>query len=353
MKLLIVSNMWPLPEKPNFGIFVKSFCEELASRDFPFDVIHPEKEYSPSFFKYLVLWQKLAARKEVFDLLQVEFAFPTDLATRDGNRSKYRSKILVFHGSDIKLWRRLPAGKSIYQRMLDSAAAVVFPSRQAAGEIEESFKLDSAKSFVIPRGIDPVFLGPSNREAVRKVLGVSDSEVVILSVANFVPVKNHLTIIKALKSLKPPVKTAVFFVGDGPTRAEVEREAEKISVSNLRVLFTGAVPKEEVIRYYDAADIFVTASLSEGYNVSLREAMARGLAIVASDIPAHREALVENKTGLFFSPLDSSYLAELLSVLIADERLRRELGNAAQKSDSIWTMKRTVDEYLKLYNLFS
>jgi len=353
VKLLIITNMWPLPQKPNFGIFVKNFCEELALRNFPFKVIYPEKQYEFSPFKYLALWQKLASMKETFDLAQVEYAFPTDLTTRGSNRLRFRNKIIVFHGSDLRLWRRLPAGKRIYQKMIDDAAAVVFPSRRSAGEIQENFKLDSAKSFVIPRGIDLIFLNPVNREVSRKDLGIPDSEVVILTVANFVPVKNHLTILKALQSLKPQVKTTVCFVGDGPTRVKVEKEASKLNVSNLKVVFAGSVPKEEVVKYYDAADIFVTASLSEGYNVSLQEAMARGLAIIASDIPAHREALEENKTGLFFSPLDSSYLSELLNVLIKDERLRKELGMAARKSGSIWTIKRTVDEYLKLYNLLS
>jgi glycosyltransferase involved in cell wall biosynthesis len=344
--------MWPLKGRPNFGIFVKNFCDELVSRKFPFEIIYPEKTHSFSVLKYVWLWKRLAAYKETFDLLQVEYAFPTDLATWGKNRLKYYNKILVFHGSDLKLWRRLPFGQGLYQKMFFSCDAVVFPSKFALEEMKDIFDLSGKQLFVIPRGIDSIFLTPRNKEALRKEMGISDSDVVIVSVANFVPVKNHLTIFKALEKLNPPKRTQVIFVGDGPLRGRLEKYARKILKPNLNVVFVGAVDKREIIKYYDVADIFVTASLSEGYPVALQEAMARGLAIVASDIPAHREVLLENETGLFFPPQRDDHLSEILASLIEEERLREKLGEAACNSEAIWTMKRTVDEYIKVYNLF-
>lgn len=352
MKVAILTNMWPSGNRPYFGIFVKKFADELKKRDVSVQVVKPAFEgsgYFLKFKKYLSLRSALRSLKSEFEVLQVEYAFPTDVATWWLPRPPYNKKVVVFHGSDVFLWKKIPFGSKAYRQIVKSSNALVFPSKNLLDSFSSTFRPE-VPCFVIPRGIDEAMFEKSEKEECRKMLGLSDFDVVILSVANFVALKNHKTIIEALSKLKTEKRVVAVFVGDGPQRNTIEELAEKLK-GKVKVIFAGATPYEKVRYYYDSADIFVSASLSEGYSVSVQEAMAKGLSVVVSDIPAHREAVENLKTGLLFNPENPEELSELLDTLVKDENLRNSLGEAARKSDKIWTMQRTVDEYLKVYKL--
>lgn len=353
LKILIVTNMWPDESRPYFGIFVKKFADCLKERVSRLEVIRPaqsSKSLLSTLRKYAGLRKELARCREPFDIVQVEYAFPTDIATWFLKNRKLASKIVAFHGSDVYLWKRIPFGKAIYGKIVRDSEALVFPSRHAADFFKSNFKVEKPV-YAIPRGIDPSFLEKGSREESRRALGLSGYEVVVLSVASFVQVKNHAALIRALEGLETKKRVAVVLVGDGPERTRIEGMAGDLKKENVDFIFTGAVRNEEVKAYYDSADVFVTCSLSEGYGVSVQEAMAKGLCVLASDIPAHRESIEPLKTGLLFDPQKPEELAELLKAVIEDDSLRRFFGEQAAKSDKIWTMERTVDEYLKVYRL--
>lgn len=354
MKILLLTNMWPVKDRPHFGIFVKNFYEELTKRNIAAHVLKPDnlqKGLFGSLRKYLELRSKVFKLKERFDICQVEFAFPTDIASWGFSEKKFKKKVVVFHGSDVYLWQRVPLGKLFYKNIFKKADAVVFPSKHAAKFIKEHFKKLPENIFIIPRGIDSQFLKEGSKEEARSKLGIEKEEIVILSVANFIPLKNQKTIVEALKGLSTDKKVRMIFVGDGPEKPEVEEKALKITSTNLSIEFPGPVPREKVYLYFEASDIFVSASFSEGFPVTIQEAMAKGLCVVASDIPPHHEAIEPFKTGLFFNPSNPNELRDILQMVIEDENVRKALGEEAKKSPAIWTMEKTVDEYLKVYNL--
>lgn len=355
LKILIVTNMWPTESRPYFGIFVKNFAECLKERVKNLEVIKPAEGASGPFKtvkKYARLRSELLRKRDFFDIVQVEYAFPTDASTWFLKGRKFAKKIVAFHGSDVYLWKKIPFGRLIYERIVRDAEALIFPSGHSADFFKSNFKLEKPV-FAIPRGIDSSFFEKGSRDKSRRILGLSDYEVVVLSVASFVKAKNQEAIIRAFEKVETRKKVAVVFVGDGPERKKIEAMAQGAARDNLDFIFAGAVRNDEVRAYYDSADVFVSASLQEGYAVSVQEAMAKELCIVVSDIPAHREAVVPLKTGLLFDPRKPEELAELLKAVIEDESLRRFLGEQAGKSDKIWTMERTVEEYLKVYKLVS
>jgi glycosyltransferase involved in cell wall biosynthesis len=95
-----------------------------------------------------------------------------------------------------------------------------------------------------------------------------------------------------------------------------------------RVHFLG--PQKDAKAFLLSADIFVMPSLSEGMSVALLEAMAAGCAVCASDIPANRELIEHETTGLLFESGDEKTLARCLDRLIADGALRNSLGEKAR-----------------------
>lgn len=129
---------------------------------------------------------------------------------------------------------------------------------------------------------------PSRREA-REALGWSSDEKMVLHVGSFREVKNHqllLTLFSLLRQSFP--RTRLVMLGEGPLRQLTEQRVKELGLEGA-VEFRGEV--SQPWSYYAGADLFLFPSISEGLANVLLESQAAGLPIVASDIPAHREAL--------------------------------------------------------------
>ena len=96
-----------------------------------------------------------------------------------------------------------------------------------------------------------------------------------------------------------------------------------------QVIFTGLL--EDPVRIYPALDLYVSASLKEGLPLSVVEAMGAGLAVVATDVPGHRDVVVHGKTGMLVPSEDPLALAGAISSLLADPERRRRMGEAGRR----------------------
>ena len=149
----------------------------------------------------------------------------------------------------------------------------------------------------------------------------------ILCVANWTPAKGIHTLVAAVARL---TEVTVDLVGDTPDAAYAARVRRAIAAGGLgaRVRVHGTLGPSAVKRRYAAASIFALPSVREGYPIVLVEALAHGLPVVASDIPGVRE--VTRGAAVLVAPGRVAPLAAALRDLVADERLRRELGRRAQ-----------------------
>jgi glycosyltransferase involved in cell wall biosynthesis len=159
----------------------------------------------------------------------------------------------------------------------------------------------------------------------------------ILAVGRLVAKKGYPVLLGALEVL---LETGVDFrcliVGDGALRNEVE---ERIAAGGLsgRVTLAGTRTQQEIVEEYRRAEIFVQASLvtgdgdRDGIPNAVLEAMASGLAVVASSVAGIAEVVDHGRTGLLVAPGDPAALAGALTRLIEDEALRCRLGASARK----------------------
>jgi glycosyltransferase involved in cell wall biosynthesis len=125
-----------------------------------------------------------------------------------------------------------------------------------------------------------------------------------------------------------PYRAAI--VGDGPERAALEAAAATAQVELLGE--RGDVPEQLA-----ASDVFVLSSRSEGMPMSILEAMAAGLPVVASAVGGIPEIVRDGETGLLVPPGDADALAAALGRLLDDDGLRRRLGAAGRE--------RALDEF--------
>jgi glycosyltransferase involved in cell wall biosynthesis len=138
--------------------------------------------------------------------------------------------------------------------------------------------------------------------------------------------KDFVTLVRAL-ALLPPGSFEALIVGEGPDRSALESELRRLGLED-RVRLAGE--RHDVPGLLAAADVFVLSSVSEGLPVSVLEAMAAELPVVASRVGGLPELVVDGETGLLVTPRDADALAAALDRLVADRALRRQLGAAGR-----------------------
>jgi glycosyltransferase involved in cell wall biosynthesis len=106
--------------------------------------------------------------------------------------------------------------------------------------------------------------------------------------------------------------------------------ASEFNIPNAKIFMPGYV--DNIWEYYKAMDIFLLPSRSEGFSLSLLEAAASHLPIIASNIPGNNEFIFNNKNGLLFNIENPIGLKEAIQVLSSDKKMRDDLSNNAYES---------------------
>jgi glycosyltransferase involved in cell wall biosynthesis len=199
---------------------------------------------------------------------------------------------------------------------LSSAIVCVSETELRAGLAARTCR--SSRTVVIPNAVDP---GPVVERRVR-----TGGPLEVVSVGRLAEPKDFATLIGAVAGL--PVGTARLVVlGDGPQRAALEAQAAALGRGDA-FEFAGEV--EDVRTRLERADAFVLSSRSEGMPLSVLEAMAAGLPVVATDVGGVHEVVVDGSTGRLVPAGETSPLAAALSELAGDAALRERFGNAGR-----------------------
>jgi colanic acid/amylovoran biosynthesis glycosyltransferase len=153
----------------------------------------------------------------------------------------------------------------------------------------------------------------------------------ILTVGRLVPVKGQAVLLRALaRMLQDGIDAELTIVGDGPLRASLETEAMELGIAR-RVRFAGRVGQDDILPFYESADIFALSSFAEGIPVVLMEAMATELPVVASRITAIPELVEDGRNGILVDARRDDQLADALVLLARDPQLRTEMGRAGRE----------------------
>ncbi len=165
------------------------------------------------------------------------------------------------------------------------------------------------------------------RDAVRAELGLAPHEFAALIVARLDPIKNHAMLLDAVRIGLADLPAKLVIVGDGPERASVEAAIAGNGLGD-RVLMLGS--RRDVPRLLAAADAVALSSVSEGIPLSLIEAMAARLPVVATACGGMPEVVVPGETGLLAPSGDAPAFGAALRQLALNPELRRRLGAAGR-----------------------
>jgi glycosyltransferase involved in cell wall biosynthesis len=167
------------------------------------------------------------------------------------------------------------------------------------------------KTSIFPWGIDLQRFQPDPSSGNRKELGW-DKNFVILCTRNWEPRYGMDLVVKAFcQSAGQMPDARLVLVGGGSQEKMLRKMALDAGTQN-KVVFSGRIEYEDLPKYYQAADLYISASHSDGSSVSLMEALGCGCPVMVSDIVSNREWVAPGKQGWLFKDGDSKDLAKTL-----------------------------------------
>ena len=176
------------------------------------------------------------------------------------------------------------------------------------------------------------FLCPSAPpNAVRRQLGLTSDDVVVVKVARLFNLKGHEYLIEAAPKIVAAIPKLKFvLVGDGILRSKFEVRIAELGLSD-HFIFAGLVPPDDVTNYIHAADLVAHTSVWEGLARVLPQGLIAGKPVVSFDIDGATEVCVHRETGLLVPARNLVALADAVITLASDERMRQKFGEEGRR----------------------
>jgi glycosyltransferase involved in cell wall biosynthesis len=254
--------------------------------------------------------------RERYDIIHIQK--PHDLPIAVAAKRLVGTRIVLgCHGTDFA---------PLDTRLVRWADSAVSCSRFNAAAVAARYGIEP---LVVYNGVDLDAFRPLPADPELRRRYARPDEKLLVYVGRLIDWKGLQDIIAALSAGVKPA-TTLLVIGEGEYRAELERIAKEHGVAD-RVIFVGYVPHERLPAYYALADVVVAASFAhETFGISLCEGMACGKPVVATAFGGFPEVVEDGVTGFLVPPQNPQALAAKLALLLADEELRRRMGEAGR-----------------------
>ena len=189
----------------------------------------------------------------------------------------------------------------------------------------------------------------AERAAMRAALGVPADALVIGTVARLDPVKNLGGLLEARSLLAERLPSArVVIAGDGPERQALLDRAHALGISDV-THFTGY--RTDARALMAAFDVYVNCSTYEGVSLTILEAMATTLPVIATDVGGNPEVVINQETGFLVGERPQAF-ASAIATLAANPALRHTMGDAGRwRVKRHFTIERMVNDYAAAYQI--
>lgn len=334
MKILTITTVFPNKTEPQLGIFVKQrmftiakMCElkviapvpwyKLLSSDFKIsykeiqegiEVYHPCFFYIPRFLKSLdgfyfclsvINCVHKIRKKFEFDLIDAHFAYPDGFGAVLLAKLLKKPIVITLRGT-IERLRYHPIIRRQIKWTLKNATKIIAVSDSLKKRAIELGILNN-KITVIRNGIDAKKFYPINKLEARKKLGLPIDKKIFLSVGGLVERKGFHHIIDVLPNIIKEIPNLYYVIVGGKTVEGDISDLLRKKIKELKlesyVMLAGLKPHEELVYWYNAADVFCLYSSKEGCPNVILEALACGTPVVASKAGGSPEIIVNENFG--------------------------------------------------------
>jgi D-inositol-3-phosphate glycosyltransferase len=322
LRILLVSQMYPGPDDPDLGVFVRQV--ELALRDLGHELalaVLDRRAGGRRRYAELALAARRAASSFRPDVVYAHFLVPSGLAAALASRAPL---VVTAHGQDVRNVGAVPGVRAATRFVARRAAAVVAVSDYLRRELEAKVPEARGKTSVVDCGVD--------LERFRST-PPPDGETRFLCVGSLTERKNVVRLADAFGRLGGGT---LAFVGDGPLRMRLEGRA------GVRV--AGRLPFDEIPAAIAEAHVVCQPSLVEPFGQALLEAMACGRSVVATRVGGPPE-FVTPEAGVLVDPTDVDELAAALERAAALPR-PNPAGVAAAAEHDVRTQAKKLEAIL-------
>lgn len=302
------------------------------------------------FFLVFQFWaiKRLDTQKH-FDIVHAHWMLPQGFLAvcfKKLLRPKLRVMLTV-HGSDIHRFDHWLVN-SLRRFVLRNVDMLTVVSQAIKEKIDA---LDcSRKVFVYPMGVDTHLFTPQ-----RKDLSIKDKYDIegpmILYVGRLIQQKGIVELVGAMPSILnhfPGAKLVV--VGAGNLSGEMASKCMALDIADS-VIFIGATSQNKLPPFFATANVFILPSYSEGFGLVIVEALSSGTLTIASDLPAVRAIIEDNKTGFLLKNQESHVIArKLINVLEAENELKEVKHRGREWVINNFDWEIVATNYLKLLN---
>ena len=304
MKILLVSQMYPGPDAPDLGVFVRDLERALEARGHELDrAVLDTRAGGKARHVELFRRARAAARDREPDVVYAHFLVPAGLAAALATRAPL---VVTAHGRDVRIVGELPGVGAATRRVVRRAARVIAVSDYLRRELETKVPEARGKVEVVASGVDLERFRPTP---------APDGPPAFLCLGSLSERKNVLRLGAAFERVGRGTLT---FAGDGPLRPRLEGR------DGIRLL--GAVEHERIPELIADAHVVCGPSLIEPFGQALLEALACGRPVVATRIGGPPE-FVPSEAGILVDPLDVPALARAL-----ESALRLPVPNRAARA---------------------
>jgi len=271
-----------------------------------------------------------------------------------GRRAAFKMKVPVvvhtFHGHVFHSYfgkMKTTLYKSIERNLAKQSSGIIAISELQRRELSEEHKICSREHIqVVPLGFDLLRFKEARekyRFLTRSEYGLSDNKVAVALIGRLVPVKNHQMFLDVIESVARVVEVPVkfFIVGDGSEKKTMEQRIEKMTLPvHVEIVMTSWIL--DIAKFNAGMDLICLTSLNEGTPVSLIEAQASGIPVIATDVGGVRDVVDDGRTGFVVPSMNVEKFSEKLLFLLKNKKNREEM------SQNGWTFVEDKFHYTRL-----
>jgi glycosyltransferase involved in cell wall biosynthesis len=340
MKLLAFTSLYPNNVWPNHGVFIKERLTKLAEHQpfqikivapvpyFPpikvsprwrfsqvrrfeqrdgLDVYHPRYFMVPKvsmilhgFLVFLATYRLVRKLSKTyrFDLIDAHYVYPDALAAVLIGILLKKPVVVSVRGSDINVLREFPIIRRMLKFTFRKSQHVITVS-EALASLVVQMGIPRSKVSVISNGIDVKKFFPVPRNECKKKLGLPQGQL-LLSVGRLTENKGFHLLVRALSEIRKGdnhYNLHLAIIGHGTFREELVTEIKASGMEDY-VRLVGEVAHDDLVDWYNAADIFCLASATEGWPNVVMESLACGTPVVATAVGGIPEILGDSRYGL-------------------------------------------------------
>jgi glycosyltransferase involved in cell wall biosynthesis len=299
MRILLVSQMYPGPDDPDFGVFVANLERELVARGHELERAVVDRR-AGGLSRHLMLARDAirAARRFRPEVVYAHFLVPAGLAAALASRAPL---VVTAHGQDVANVGSIPGVRAATRYVVRRAASIVAVSHWLRARLEAAVPEAGGKTEVVDCGVDLDRFAPRDPAEARAQLGWQANGTAFLCLGALSERKNVLRLARAFERRG---EGTLAFVGDGPLSGSLEgREGIRL---------VGQVPHDTVPAWMTACDVLCQPSLVEPFGLATLEAMASARSVVATSVGGPPE-FVTPEAGVLVDPADENVLVSALS----------------------------------------